>query len=41
MPDENLYALRAFFKAGYQVNSVLSLPDKNFQVLCKIMEAAP
>ena len=41
VPDENLYALRAFFKAGYQVNSVLSLPDKNFQVLCKMMEAAP
>ena len=41
VPDENLYALRAFFKAGYQVNSVLSLPDKNFQVLCKMTEAAP
>ena len=38
VPDENLYALRAFFKAGYQVSSVLSLPDKSFQVLCRMME---
>ena len=38
VPDEKLYALRAFFKAGYQVSSVLSLPDRSFQVLCRMME---
>lgn len=38
VPDEKLYALRAFFKAGYQVNSVLSLPDRSFQVICRVME---
>ena len=33
VPDEQIYTLRAFFKAGYQVASVLSLPDRNFQVI--------
>ncbi len=40
VPDEKLYALRAFFKAGYQVASVLSLPERNFQVVFKPVESS-
>lgn len=35
IPDTSLYASRAFFKAGYMVSSILSLPETSFQVCCK------
>ena len=38
IPDTNLYASRAFFKAGYMVSSVLSLPEMSFQVCCKTLD---
>jgi RimJ/RimL family protein N-acetyltransferase len=38
IPDSSLYALRAFFKAGYMVSSVLSLPEQSFQVCSKNLE---
>ncbi len=40
IPDTSLYASRAFFKAGYMVSSVLSLPEISFQVCCKNLTGA-
>lgn len=40
IPDTSLYASRAFFKAGYMVSSVLSLPEISFQVCCKSVNGA-